>query len=60
MPKRGGKTYLTRRKPWQPRVRELRRQPNAKLRTREYLTPDEVEVLLKAVRNNRHATVTAP
>jgi hypothetical protein len=24
MSKRGGKTYLTRRKPWQPRVRDLK------------------------------------
>ena len=31
-----------------------RRRPNADLRTREYLTPDEVEMLIEAVRNNRH------
>jgi len=31
-----------------------RRLPNAQLRTREYLTPDEVEKLLDAARENRH------
>jgi integrase len=31
-----------------------RRKPNADLKTREYLTPDEVETLLAAVRSNRH------
>jgi site-specific recombinase XerD len=31
-----------------------RRRPNADLRTREYLTPDEVEVLIEAVKANRH------
>jgi integrase len=31
-----------------------RRRPNADLRTREYLTHDEVEALIEAVRNNRH------
>jgi type 1 fimbriae regulatory protein FimB/type 1 fimbriae regulatory protein FimE len=31
-----------------------RRRPNKELRTREYLTPDEVERLLEALRGNRH------
>jgi integrase len=31
-----------------------RRRPNADLRTREYLTPDEVETLIDAVKGNRH------
>jgi integrase len=31
-----------------------RRRPNADLRTREYLTPDEVEALMAAVKANRH------
>jgi type 1 fimbriae regulatory protein FimB/type 1 fimbriae regulatory protein FimE len=31
-----------------------RRKPNADLRTREYLTPDEVETLIEAVKNNRY------
>jgi integrase len=30
------------------------RKPNADLRTREYLTPDEIEKLIEAVRNNRY------
>jgi hypothetical protein len=30
------------------------RRPNAELRTREYLTPDEVESLIEAVKANRH------
>jgi type 1 fimbriae regulatory protein FimB/type 1 fimbriae regulatory protein FimE len=30
------------------------RLPNAKLRTREYLTPDEVEKLITAAKRNRH------
>jgi integrase len=35
-------------------VRLPRRQPNAELRTREYLTEAEVEQLLKAAKANRH------
>jgi integrase len=31
-----------------------RRRPNAHLRTREYLTPDEVEALMATVKANRH------
>jgi integrase len=31
-----------------------RRRKNAELRTREYLTPDEVKALLEAVKDNRH------
>ena len=30
------------------------RRPNAELRTREHLTPGEVEVLIKAAKANRH------
>jgi integrase len=30
------------------------RRPNSELRTREFLTPDEVEQMLKAARKNRH------
>jgi integrase len=31
-----------------------RRRPNADLRTREYLTPDEVEAVIEAVKGNRY------
>jgi site-specific recombinase XerD len=31
-----------------------RRPPNVKLRTREHLTPDEVEKLIEATKSNRH------
>lgn len=31
-----------------------RRPPNAELRTREHLTPDEVEQLIEAAKSNRH------
>ncbi len=31
-----------------------RRLPNAKLRTREYLTPNEVEALMEAAKGNRY------
>ena len=30
------------------------RRPNSELRTREFLTPDEIEQMLKAARKNRH------
>jgi type 1 fimbriae regulatory protein FimB/type 1 fimbriae regulatory protein FimE len=38
----------------QPARRMPRRRPNAELRSREYLTEDEVECLVKAASKNRH------
>jgi len=37
-----------------------RRPPNAELRTREHLTPDEVERLIEAAKTNRHGRPEAP
>jgi hypothetical protein len=34
------------------------RLPNAEYRTREYLTPDEVEMLIKAAKSGRWAIAT--
>jgi type 1 fimbriae regulatory protein FimB/type 1 fimbriae regulatory protein FimE len=36
------------------RIVTPRRLPNAKLRTREYLTPTEVEALMEAAKGNRY------